>query len=100
VAQPRSAAERRGPRGPERGRRVTAVAADCRCACGKLIARATPAGLELKCRGCKRVITVSSSPAGWRVLADGGDTVREIPIHPSGQRPSGAPSPTTPPQRG
>lgn len=29
---------------------------DCRCECGKLLARLTPEGIELKCRGCKRTL--------------------------------------------
>jgi hypothetical protein len=31
---------------------------DVRCACGSLLARWTPAGLELKCRRCKRHVIV------------------------------------------
>ncbi len=36
--------------------------ADVRCACGSLIARLVPGGVELKCRRCKRtnVIELSS----------------------------------------
>jgi hypothetical protein len=33
-------------------------AADVRCTCGSLLARWTAAGLELKCRRCKRHIVV------------------------------------------
>lgn len=29
-------------------------AADCRCACGSLLARLVTGGVELKCRRCKR----------------------------------------------
>lgn len=31
---------------------------DCRCGCGNLLARLCPGGVELKCRRCKRVLTV------------------------------------------
>jgi phage FluMu protein Com len=31
---------------------------DLRCACGSLMARLTRAGVELKCRRCKRVVVV------------------------------------------
>jgi len=31
---------------------------DLRCQCGSLMARVTKAGLELKCRRCKRVVLV------------------------------------------
>jgi phage FluMu protein Com len=30
------------------------VADECRCACGNLLARLVPAGVEVKCRRCKR----------------------------------------------
>lgn len=29
---------------------------DIRCECGRLMARATPAGVELKCPRCKRTV--------------------------------------------
>ena len=32
---------------------------DCRCGCGSLLARLRPAGVELKCRRCKRVVVLS-----------------------------------------
>jgi phage FluMu protein Com len=35
---------------------------DCRCACGSLLARLVPAGVELKCRRCKRTHVVPLSP--------------------------------------
>ncbi len=35
-----------------------AVEIDVRCGCGSLLARWTPAGLELKCRRCKRQVLV------------------------------------------
>jgi hypothetical protein len=31
---------------------------DCRCHCGSLLARLTGAGVELKCRRCKRTLLV------------------------------------------
>jgi phage FluMu protein Com len=31
---------------------------ELRCGCGSLMARRTTAGLELKCRRCKRVVVV------------------------------------------
>jgi len=40
---------------------------DVRCHCGSLMARVTPQGIELKCRRCKRVVTVPVATAqrGW-----------------------------------
>jgi phage FluMu protein Com len=32
---------------------------DCRCACGNLLARLTPRGIEVKCRRCKRVVLLT-----------------------------------------
>ncbi len=32
--------------------------ADCRCACGSLLARWVEGGVELKCRRCKRTLLV------------------------------------------
>ena len=31
---------------------------DCRCLCGSLLARLTEAGVELKCRRCKRTLLI------------------------------------------
>jgi phage FluMu protein Com len=44
--------------------------ADCdppetRCACGRLLARMTDAGIELKCTRCRRVIVIA-----WQAVAD------------------------------
>jgi len=43
--------------------------ADCdetRCECGQLIAKVRKQGLELKCKRCKRIITIPlSSIKGW-----------------------------------
>jgi hypothetical protein len=52
---------------------------DCRCECGSLLARVVDAGIELKCRRCKRVLLVAVSmgpgaaPRGTRlrVLSSG-----------------------------
>jgi hypothetical protein len=35
---------------------------EVRCACGSLLARWTPQGLELKCRRCKRTLIVPVEP--------------------------------------
>jgi hypothetical protein len=43
---------------PCRGHPDAAVGRDVRCDCGSLLARWTPAGLELKCRRCKRHVVV------------------------------------------
>lgn len=40
---------------------------DLRCACGSLVARLVPAGVELRCRRCKRLIVLpleTPVPAG------------------------------------
>jgi hypothetical protein len=31
---------------------------DLRCQCGKLVARMTPRGVELKCQRCRRIVVV------------------------------------------
>jgi len=36
---------------------------EVRCHCGSLMARLTEAGLELKCRRCKRVVVVAADRA-------------------------------------
>ena len=42
---------------------------DCRCLCGSLLARLSEAGVELKCRRCKRILLVALPPrAGGRPL--------------------------------
>jgi hypothetical protein len=40
---------------------------DLRCLCGSLMARVTSAGVELKCRRCKRVVVVPvpRTPGRW-----------------------------------
>jgi phage FluMu protein Com len=39
-------------------RHVPPTERELRCGCGNLMARMTSAGLELKCRRCKRLIVV------------------------------------------
>jgi hypothetical protein len=34
-----------------------------RCDCGSLLARLVPAGVELKCRRCKRIVVLPIAPA-------------------------------------
>ena len=43
---------------------------DCRCACGSLMAKITPQGVEIKCRRCKRlqVIPNREMMGHWTVL--------------------------------
>jgi hypothetical protein len=48
---------------------------DCRCACGSLVARIVSAGVELRCRRCKRTLLVpwsarDGSVAPHEVCAD------------------------------
>ena len=48
------------------GRRAPRTEHELRCGCGNLMARRTQAGLELKCRRCKRVVVVPVPAArGW-----------------------------------
>jgi hypothetical protein len=37
---------------------------ELRCACGSLMARVTAAGVELKCRRCKRVVLLPLGATG------------------------------------
>lgn len=37
---------------------------DLRCGCGSLLARRTPAGIELKCRRCRRALLLRLGPDG------------------------------------
>ena len=47
------------PPGPRSGPDAScAREADCRCACGNLLARLVRGGVELKCRRCKRTQVV------------------------------------------
>ena len=43
---------------------------ELRCHCGSLMARVTTAGIELKCRRCKRVVLVPAPerPDEWVVV--------------------------------
>jgi len=41
---------------------------DRRCECGKLLAKVTEAGLELKCSRCRRVVVIP-----WQEVASEGD---------------------------
>jgi len=44
----------------------------CRCACGSLLARLAEAGVELKCRRCKRTVLLPWPRAGrWEPLRAG-----------------------------
>lgn len=61
--------------------------ADCRCRCGKLVARATPEGLELLCRGCKRKLMVSFHAGSWCLSAGPGLPIEMIPADEPGRRP-------------
>jgi phage FluMu protein Com len=49
------------------GRRVPEAERELRCACGSLMARVTTAGVELKCRRCKRVVLLplAEEPGEW-----------------------------------
>lgn len=39
---------------------------ETRCECGQLIAKICPAGLELKCKRCKRIVIIPfRSIEGW-----------------------------------
>jgi hypothetical protein len=40
------------------------IAADERCVCGSLVAKLTPAGVEILCRRCKRVHRIPWAAAG------------------------------------
>ena len=38
---------------------------ETRCACGRLLARMTDAGIELKCTRCRRVVVIA-----WHAVTD------------------------------
>lgn len=43
---------------------------ETRCECGQLIAKVVGGGLELKCKRCKRIVTIPfSSIEGWSTVA-------------------------------
>jgi phage FluMu protein Com len=46
-------------------------AGETRCECGQLIAKLRAAGLELKCKRCKRIVMIPfSSIEGWTTATD------------------------------
>ena len=45
-----------------------------RCCCGSLLARLVAAGVELKCRRCKRQIIIPLSEENLREKSAGGDS--------------------------
>ena len=48
----------------------TPPASETRCECGQLIAKVVGGGLELKCKRCKRIVTIPfSSIEGWSTVA-------------------------------
>ena len=49
--------------------RTGVPAGDCRCLCGSLLARVVAAGVELKCRRCKRTLLVPLEPARESAMA-------------------------------
>ena len=62
---------------------TASTVADCRCACGNLLARLTRDGVELKCRRCKRILLVpvplaqgATTDAPLFVLSVSGDDPR------------------------
>jgi hypothetical protein len=44
---------------------------DCRCSCGRLLARLTRDGLEVKCRRCRRVLLIA-----WADISDADGSLR------------------------
>jgi phage FluMu protein Com len=43
---------------------------ETRCECGQLIAKIVEVGLELKCKRCKRIVTIPfASIQGWNNVA-------------------------------
>jgi phage FluMu protein Com len=42
----------------QREEATTKAGRDCRCDCGQLLAKATEAGVEIKCKRCRRVFTI------------------------------------------
>jgi phage FluMu protein Com len=50
------------------GARRDAADQEARCECGQLIAKLQQDGIELKCKRCKRIVTISfASIEGWTV---------------------------------
>ena len=48
-----------------------ATEGDCRCSCGRLLARLTRDGLEVKCRRCRRVLLIA-----WADISDADGALR------------------------
>lgn len=49
--------------------RSAAPGEECRCACGSLLARQVPGGVELKCRRCRRTVFIAAGAPGGRPRA-------------------------------
>ncbi|MEC4888641.1 MAG: hypothetical protein RI101_01145 [Nitrospira sp.] len=46
------------------------LSSETRCECGQLIAKVIGGGLELKCKRCKRIVTIPfSAIEGWSHIA-------------------------------
>jgi hypothetical protein len=63
----------------------------CRCACGSLLGRLVPGGVEIKCRRCKRtlVIALEPDPETARSAAPGASSFH----HPRPEVPNPEPQP-------
>jgi phage FluMu protein Com len=61
------------------------VAGEVRCGCGSLLARVSAAGVELKCRRCRRFLVVSQT-------ADGRYTIRGSLLWSAGSPPDEDPT--------
>lgn len=53
---------------------------ECRCACGSLLARQVPGGVELKCRRCRRTVFIAAGASGGRT-----GVFAEVDVHGSGR---------------
>jgi phage FluMu protein Com len=49
-------------RRPPKAEAVAPATADLRCDCGKLVARLTPYGVEVRCTRCKRLLLIPVEP--------------------------------------
>ena len=58
-------------------------AGDCRCLCGRLLARLVEGGVELKCRRCKRTLLVPLAAETTRANAQE-RTAEVIPVRRAG----------------
>lgn len=61
---------------------------ECRCGCGSLLARLRPDGLELKCRRCKRVITLTFAELSAGEVGAPFDLLMRVQEIPFPQRPA------------